>query len=310
MKRFKVDKLVRDKTISIDDTFVKNGIRSSLSILDQTKYRYFLAQKLHEEANEVLHAKDSDELKAELADVLEVVESIANSFGLSKSEVESIKQDKKKQRGGFARGIYNLYVDVPLELEEYIKYYQADPKRYPEMQRMLCNQNLLIFHQCDEEFWGETEIKKYVFRVAVNFDQAEKNRPSSNQIRNTNPLCIIVESIVVVRQGIGYIHYIGPADMIDRMDNEKKSISRKQALIFDKIDYTAVIDELLKQIEICIVNINLQISKIILELSHNKLFANIETQIYLGKSNGYSGIPRESSDIIPNGSYILVKKLN
>ena len=95
-------KLVRDK---IPEIIIKNGEKPITRILDDQEYVLELEKKLMEEANEVLTAKGKERLE-ELADLLEVMESLACSESSSLEEVLNIKQNKKQKRGGFEEKIY------------------------------------------------------------------------------------------------------------------------------------------------------------------------------------------------------------
>lgn len=50
---------------------------------------------------EVIQAKDKKSKSEELADVLEVIYSIADVFEIKIEEIEKIRINKKKERGGF-----------------------------------------------------------------------------------------------------------------------------------------------------------------------------------------------------------------
>lgn len=64
-----------------------------------------LKRKLLEEALEVSAAFDTDAVSDEIADVLEVVDSIINALGIDQADVARRKRAKKKKRGGFSQGL-------------------------------------------------------------------------------------------------------------------------------------------------------------------------------------------------------------
>ncbi len=61
--------------------------------------------KLLEEAAEAAAAPD-DELPEELADVLEVVRTLAGDRGLTLGQVVLLADDKRERRGGFDQGLF------------------------------------------------------------------------------------------------------------------------------------------------------------------------------------------------------------
>jgi predicted house-cleaning noncanonical NTP pyrophosphatase (MazG superfamily) len=101
------NKLVRDR---IPEVIQKAGRRCETKILSESEYRLALRQKLLEEAEEVRTASDS-KLAEELADVLEVVEALMESQGISAEEVASKRDRKRAERGGFERKILLLWTE-------------------------------------------------------------------------------------------------------------------------------------------------------------------------------------------------------
>ena len=91
-------KLVRDR---IPEIIRASGQEPATRVLDDLEYAQALRDKLFEEAQEAVDA-DDDHLAEELADVLEVLQTLARSVGLSWASVESIADEKRHQRGGFA----------------------------------------------------------------------------------------------------------------------------------------------------------------------------------------------------------------
>lgn len=73
-----------------------------------TNYRLIffpvLENKLEEELNEYLNSKELEEL----ADLLEVIYRIAELRGSSKAELETMKQRKKQEKGGFEKNLLLL----------------------------------------------------------------------------------------------------------------------------------------------------------------------------------------------------------
>lgn len=92
------NKLVRNK---IPEIITANGSRAETKILNDYEYLKCLNEKLIEECTEVIHANDKESKSEELADVLEVIYSIADIFEIKIEEIEKIRINKKKERGGF-----------------------------------------------------------------------------------------------------------------------------------------------------------------------------------------------------------------
>lgn len=95
------DKLVRD---GIPNHIAHRGELVVQSRLPRSELRHALVAKLLEEAQELLDATDPDDVKAELADLLEVVRGLASVTGVKWLEVESQAEEKRSRRGGFEAG--------------------------------------------------------------------------------------------------------------------------------------------------------------------------------------------------------------
>ncbi|TCM51805.1 nucleoside triphosphate pyrophosphohydrolase [Kribbella sp. VKM Ac-2568] len=94
-------KLVRDL---IPDIIRAKGEEPITYRADAAEYRRRLRDKLAEEVDEFLTADDED-APEELADVLEVVYALAANLGVSRDQLEKIRQEKAAARGGFAERI-------------------------------------------------------------------------------------------------------------------------------------------------------------------------------------------------------------
>ena len=99
----KFNKLVRD---NIPDIIASNGEESVTRILTDEEYEAALYKKLLEETNEVISSKSSGETLEELADVLEILMSIAKLNGKTLDDVLKIAAQKKLKRGGFEKRIF------------------------------------------------------------------------------------------------------------------------------------------------------------------------------------------------------------
>lgn len=97
------NKLVRDK---IPEIIEANNEKPIIRILDNEEYKGELEKKLLEEYNEVLKAKNSKERTEELADILEIIISLAKLEDKSLDDIIKIADKKREKRGGFNKKIF------------------------------------------------------------------------------------------------------------------------------------------------------------------------------------------------------------
>lgn len=88
------DKLVRDK---IPEVIEENGEDPTSHVADDEEYSDRLIEKLDEEVAEYRESGKLDEL----ADILEVIHAIRKHKGLSREELQEIREQKADQRGRF-----------------------------------------------------------------------------------------------------------------------------------------------------------------------------------------------------------------
>lgn len=101
------NKLIRDNIPQIIEADHKT---CKTHVLNDTEYLEALKTKLNEEALEVKQAQDKIELTKEIADVLEVIEAICHTSGITKEEVLSIKEKKAQKNGKFEQRLFLEYV--------------------------------------------------------------------------------------------------------------------------------------------------------------------------------------------------------
>lgn len=89
-----MQKLVRDKIPQIIEA---SGMTCKTRILSQEEYIQRLDEKLDEELAEYQESKSLEEL----ADLLEVMETVVKAQGCSWEQLLRIKTEKKAARGGF-----------------------------------------------------------------------------------------------------------------------------------------------------------------------------------------------------------------
>ena len=104
------NKLVRDR---IPEIIQADGGRAVTRVLDEDGYRLALLEKLTEEALEAREAA-TGQLAGELADVLAVLQAIADAHSLTWDEVAAMADRKRDERGGFAGRIFLEYVEQNL----------------------------------------------------------------------------------------------------------------------------------------------------------------------------------------------------
>lgn len=98
----KYDKVVRDGVV---ERLQKLGDAVEFeTITDNSLVVVRLISKIHEEADEYLEAS-AEKKASELADILQLVHSIAGRDGLDMELVEDIREDKLAKAGGYDKGI-------------------------------------------------------------------------------------------------------------------------------------------------------------------------------------------------------------
>ncbi|MEV4436794.1 nucleoside triphosphate pyrophosphohydrolase [Streptomyces sp. NPDC049585] len=90
-------KLVRDR---IPEIIRSGGAEPVTYVAEGDEYRERLHAKLQEEVAELLEAEEQA-VAGELADVLEVIHALAVDSGMSVAELESLRSQKARERGGF-----------------------------------------------------------------------------------------------------------------------------------------------------------------------------------------------------------------
>ena len=96
-------KLVRD---NIPDMITRNNQIGEFIIYPEADFENELILKLGEESGEYLESKNPEEL----ADILEVLMELAKIRDIPFSEIEAIRQEKLKVRGGFGNRIFLVKV--------------------------------------------------------------------------------------------------------------------------------------------------------------------------------------------------------
>ncbi len=110
-------KLVRDE---IPNKITTGGEEPITARITKSEARPALLAKLFEEARELYDAESPEDVKLELADLLEVVRSLAVATGIDWDNVLEASDEKRKKRGSFEKGTILLETSWSSnELEEF-----------------------------------------------------------------------------------------------------------------------------------------------------------------------------------------------
>lgn len=139
-RTFRTEKLIRDK---LPDILQAKGITLHNRTMTNEEFILSLKNKLIEEAEEVNQARNLDELTEELADVLEIFQTLSQVTGISLQEIERKCKEKKDRKGGFEKKVYNHKVEIEENHPE-IVYYLNKPQQYPEIKDPLYDFNCLF----------------------------------------------------------------------------------------------------------------------------------------------------------------------
>ena len=100
------NKLVRDNIPAI---IQQHGETPITRTLETAEYQDALLRKLHEEVAEFCATGHLEEL----ADILEVVYALAAVAGMNQGQLEAVRQDKLRERGGFRHRVFLVETQVP-----------------------------------------------------------------------------------------------------------------------------------------------------------------------------------------------------
>lgn len=100
-------KLVRDNIPALIEKRSGKPAQVRTCATDE-EFTNFLLQKLVEEATEVKFSPEHGNLQEELADVLEIIDSILTLKGWTMKDVIEVQTEKKNKNGGFEKRILLL----------------------------------------------------------------------------------------------------------------------------------------------------------------------------------------------------------
>lgn len=104
-KKYYHQKLIRDK---IPEKIKEFGDDYQTRVLGKAEFEKELKKKLVEESKEVEKAS-KEEVLNELADVLELIKSIASFFKIPFSKVGKSQEEKREKRGGFKKKLFLVW---------------------------------------------------------------------------------------------------------------------------------------------------------------------------------------------------------
>jgi predicted house-cleaning noncanonical NTP pyrophosphatase (MazG superfamily) len=128
--RFRVDKLIRDK---LPEIMRASGIEVFERIMEKDEYLKRLKDKLIEEAKEVVASGSEEEIREELADLLEVMSTLLRVYGIEFVDIQQAADQKRAEKGGFDAKIYLAFVEIE-ESNPRFEYYRDHPDQYPEVE--------------------------------------------------------------------------------------------------------------------------------------------------------------------------------
>lgn len=127
MIKFEFDKLIRHK---VRERMLTEGVVVNSSTLNAEEYISKLKEKLLEEANEAILAETIDELKIELADILQVIHSLAGACRIDFAEIEQARVEKCEINGDFSLSNYINYIEVEESNLKVINYLRDKYRHY------------------------------------------------------------------------------------------------------------------------------------------------------------------------------------
>ncbi|KIQ80302.1 MULTISPECIES: nucleoside triphosphate pyrophosphohydrolase [Bacillus] len=101
------NKLVRNR---IPEIIENNGKTFTTRILNEKEYIEEVSKKTQEELTEYLEAESKEHKVEELADLLELVNALAQYEGVTLEDVEQVRKQKAEKRGGFQERIFLVEV--------------------------------------------------------------------------------------------------------------------------------------------------------------------------------------------------------
>ena len=127
MKKYQFNKLIRSK---LPERMGLEGVNIVGRHLNDEEFKQELKNKLLEEAIEVKDAYSRDNLLKELADIMEVIESIISVHSITKEEVEKERIVKSEVNGHFLPANFVDYIEVPVNNQKLTEYLENRNRPY------------------------------------------------------------------------------------------------------------------------------------------------------------------------------------
>ena len=127
MLKYEFNKIIRSK---IPSRMIAEGVKVNSKKLNSNEFIDKLKLKLIEEAKEVSSATSRDKIKEELADVMEVMQALAQAADINMTDIEQEQILKREINGHFSPENYINYIEVSEDNEEVIKYLNNKDRPY------------------------------------------------------------------------------------------------------------------------------------------------------------------------------------
>ena len=127
MKRFEFNKLIRNK---LPKRMIEEGVLINSKNLSLAEYSSKLKEKILEEAEEVASSDSVYSLTIELADLMEVIYTLAENYQIPLELINSERLTKREINGYFDQKTYVNYIEVPKDNKKLIEYYLSKNKKY------------------------------------------------------------------------------------------------------------------------------------------------------------------------------------
>jgi len=96
------DRLLRDK---VAESIKQSEARVYFYQASDSEYELLLRKELEEEVNNYILANSSEYQQAALAGILEVIHTLANLTGCTSDHLESLRQKRHDEEGGYSQRI-------------------------------------------------------------------------------------------------------------------------------------------------------------------------------------------------------------
>lgn len=127
MKKYQFNKLIRS---NLPERMQQEGVKLFSRHLSDLEFEQELKNKLVEESVEVQNTDSKDNLIKELADVMEVVESIRSLHNITQEEIEEERILKREINGVFLAANFVNYIEVPISNQKVIDYLENRDRPY------------------------------------------------------------------------------------------------------------------------------------------------------------------------------------